>query len=67
MKMKVHTKRHGEEDPIRDAAILLHTINQLRNYALVPRGVYRFSSMEEADQWMTKQIANIHARQNSKT
>ncbi|MGI0148083.1 MAG: hypothetical protein ACREDF_00935 [Thermoplasmata archaeon] len=34
---------------------------------LVPRGVFRFASHEEADAWMTRQIVATHARQNSKT
>lgn len=67
MKMKIVTKRHGKEDPMNDVSILLRTINRLRNYALVPKGVYHFDTMEEADKWMIRQIASIHARRNSKT
>lgn len=65
--MKIITKRHGKVDTTRDAAILLRTINRLRGGALVPKGVYRFSSMMEADEWMMRQIARTHVRQNSKT
>ena len=50
------------EDVLRDSAILQRTLNALRGNALVPRGVYRFSSHEEADAWMTLQIAATHAR-----
>lgn len=67
MKIKTYTKRKGKENPLRDAAILLRTINRLRNYDLIPKGVYHFASHEEADQWMLKQIAHTHALQNSKT
>lgn len=67
MKMKIHTKRHGKEDTVQDAAILLKTINRLRNWALIPKGVYRFVSNQEADQWMIKQIASTHAHRSSKT
>jgi len=34
--------------------------------ALVPRGVYRFSSFEEADAWMTRTMARTHASLKSK-
>ena len=30
--------------------------------AVVPRGVYRFRTFEEADQWMSKMMARTHAR-----
>jgi hypothetical protein len=49
MRTKVVTFRRGAADALSDARILLRTINRLRGYALVPRGVYRFSSHEEAD------------------
>ena len=29
--------------------------------AIVPRGVYRFRTFEEADQWMSKRMARTHA------
>lgn len=35
--------------------------------AVVPRGVYRFTSFEEADAWMTRTMARTHARLRSKT
>jgi hypothetical protein len=35
--------------------------------ALVPRGVYRFTSFEEADAWMTRTMARTHASLTSKT
>ena len=54
-------------DLIQDVRILQATINALRNYALVPRGLFRFRSFQEADQWMLQTIAATHARLNSKT
>lgn len=35
--------------------------------AVVPRGVYRFASFEEADAWMTRTMARTHASLRSKT
>jgi hypothetical protein len=35
--------------------------------AVVPRGVYRFNSFEEADAWMTRTMARTHANLRSKT
>ena len=65
--MKLVTHRQGKPDWLRDITILLRTINRLRGYALVPRGVYRFTSHEEADSWMTRQMAATHVRLRSKT
>jgi hypothetical protein len=65
--MKIVTKRHPGKNPPRDAAILQRTMNRLRGPALVPRGVYRFATHEEADEWMMRQIVATHARRNSKT
>ena len=53
-------------DPIAQAAILQHTMIQLRGCGLVPKGVYRFRTHEEADEWMMRQIAATHARRSSK-
>jgi hypothetical protein len=38
-----------------------------RTGRLVPRGVYRFGSFEEADAWMTRTMARTHASLRSKT
>lgn len=65
--MKIVTKRKGRENPIEDARILQKTLNQIRGDALVPRGVYRFKTFEEADEWMTKMIARTHVRRSLKT
>lgn len=67
MKMKIVTKRFGKEDPIQDSRILQRTMNRLRGTALVPKGVYRFKTFEEADQWMTQMMAATHARLSLKT
>lgn len=65
--MKIVTKRHGKEDPLKDAIILQKTLSRLQGRALIPKGVYRFDSLEEADEWMIRQIAATHARLNLKT
>ncbi|MGH9362041.1 MAG: hypothetical protein ACRD2T_08995 [Thermoanaerobaculia bacterium] len=67
MKMKRLSSRPEGDDPVRDIAILQRTMNRLRGGALVPRGLYRFASHEEADRWMIHQIAATHARRSSKT
>lgn len=67
MKIKVLTKRMAKSDPIRDASILQRTINKLRNFALIPKGVYHFNSFEEASQWLIRKIASTHVHLNSKT
>ena len=65
--MKVHTRRPEGGDALVDAAILQRTINRLRRSALVPRGLHRFVTHEEADRWMTRQMAATHAHRSSKT
>lgn len=65
--MKVVSKRRGDADPIADCAALQRTLNRLRNYLLTPRGVFRFHSMREADEWMTTNLINTHAHLKSKT
>jgi hypothetical protein len=65
--MRIVTRRPPGEDVLRDSAILQRTLNALRGNALVPRGVYRFASHEEADAWMTREIAATHARLSSGT
>ena len=65
--MKTVTKRHGKEDTLRDVAILQRTFNRLRKNKLIPKGVYHFDSMKEADQWLIQKIISTHEHQNSKT
>lgn len=59
--MKVVGRKEGD-DVVADSARLQRTLNSLRGGALVPRGVYRFRTHEEADEWMTTEIANTLAR-----
>jgi hypothetical protein len=59
--------RRDQEDVLRDIDILQNTMNQLRGCGLIPKGVYRFQTHEEADEWMMRQIAANHARHASKT
>jgi len=61
------SRRPEGEDTLRDAAAMQRTMNRLRGGALIPRGVYRFASHEEADEWMIRTIANTHAHLSSKT
>jgi hypothetical protein len=55
------SRRPEGEDIIRDAAALQRTMNRLRGGGLIPRGVYRFASHEDADEWMIRTIADTHA------
>ena len=65
--MKVITKRHGKQDPIEEGAGMLRLVRQLRGDVLIPKGVYRFKSMKEADRWMIHTMASTHVRLLSKT
>ncbi len=65
--MKIITLRKGPPHSLKDAEILLRTINRLRKGGIVPRGVYRFSSNKKADQWMIQKMASTHVLQSSKT
>jgi len=50
-----------------DVSRLLRTAAALRPVPdLVPRGVYRFQSFEEADAWLTQTIARMLARRRSR-
>ena len=65
--MKVVSKREPGARVLDDVARLQRTLNRLRGRRLVPRGLYRFSSFEEADRWMTSQIVRSAAHLHSKT
>jgi hypothetical protein len=55
--------RSGEGDAWADQGRLARTAAMLRGGpGLVPRGVFRFSSFEEADAWMTKMMIAAHER-----
>lgn len=64
-KMKV-VGRKKTAPLIEDLKGLLKIVNQVRGKALIPSGVYRFKTFEEADRWMIKTIASTHAHRNSK-
>jgi hypothetical protein len=52
----------------RDPGALQRTLAALRRTdAMVPRGVYRFATFEEADEWMTRMIARTHVSLSSTT
>jgi multidrug resistance efflux pump len=52
----------------REIAALQRTLAAVRRTgALVPRGVYRFQSFEEADAWMTRMMARTRVNRNSRT
>lgn len=63
--MKVVSRRRGGANFLGDVEKLQETMNRLRGSGLIPRGVYRFSSFEEADQWMIARIAATHAHRSS--
>jgi hypothetical protein len=65
--MRRISRRPEGESTLRDAAIMQRTINRLRGVGLIPRGVYRFATHEDADEWMIRTIAATHAHLSSKT
>ena len=54
-------RRPRQQDVEKDYDILLQTLQVLRGRGICPKGVYRFTSFEEANQWMIKAIARITA------
>ena len=66
--MIVVGNRRTEGDRWDDAARLSRTARFLRGDAtLVPRGVYRFASFDEADAWMTLEMIATHERRSRPT
>ena len=65
--IKIHTRRSRRQDALADCEILQRTINRLRGVGVAPRGIHRFESHEDAEQWQIHQMARIHARRSSKT
>lgn len=63
---RIPGRRQGD-DVLRDIDILQQTLNDLRGCGLIPKGVYRFRSHKEADEWMIREIAANHARHTSRT
>lgn len=62
-KIKIVGKRHPREtETEKDYDVLLKTLQALRgDRGICPRGVYRFRTFEEADQWMIRMIAKASA------
>jgi hypothetical protein len=55
-------RRPRQRDVEKEYDVLLRTLRILRgNRGICPKGVYRFTSFEEANQWMIKAIAGITA------
>lgn len=65
--IKTATKRKLTVDSISDARILLRTIQSLRCKELVPKGVFRFKTFEEADEWMIKMMVDTLVHRRLKT
>jgi len=65
-KMKILGNRSGKINPSwQEANRWLNTIKELRQgKGICPRGVYRFRTFEEADEWMTQMlIKSFHGTQ----
>ena len=58
---------HRRTDGHNPAALQRTLAGVRRTGALVPRGVYRFHSFEEADAWMTRMMARTHVSRSSTT
>ncbi|NNN04972.1 MAG: hypothetical protein HKL90_03635 [Elusimicrobia bacterium] len=54
-------RRVAAEATIQDAAVLLDTIAEIMAAGICPRGVWRFKTFEEADDWTLLQAASGHA------
>ena len=66
--MKVVGRRKVGLTTQEDADRLLHTAWAVRGTdKLVPKGLYRFQSFEEADEWMRRMMASTYVRLRSKT
>lgn len=60
----VGRRRQRETETEKDYDVLLKTLQALRgNRGICPKGVYRFRTFEEADQWMIRMIAKASANQ----
>ena len=66
--MRVVGKRRFDGSALEDQGRLARTVAVLRGApGLVPRGLYRFKSFEEADAWMIRALARTHALRSRKT
>lgn len=54
-------RRVSAESSLSEAATLLKTIAGLMPSGVCPRGVWRFKTFEEADEWALKQAARNRA------
>lgn len=58
----VGKRRQRETETEKDYDVLLKTLQALRgNRGICPKGVYRFRTFEEADQWMIRMMAKASA------
>ncbi|MGH9367517.1 MAG: hypothetical protein ACRD3M_07570 [Thermoanaerobaculia bacterium] len=65
--MKVVGRRSDDHFDWEDLRQLVETAEALHGTSkLVPRGLYRFKTSEEADRWMIEAIARTHARHGRK-
>lgn len=61
-------RRAVNGNALADQGALARTAAAVRGTAaLVPRGLYRFSSFEEADRWMIEMMRRTHVRQSQRT
>jgi hypothetical protein len=66
--MRIVGTRLVDSDALADQGRLARTATLLRGTAwLVPRGVYRFDSFDEADAWMNEAILRTHEHLARKT
>ncbi len=65
--MKTVGSRPIESTPLDDQGRLARTVRAFRPGGLAPRGVYRFASFEEADEWLLQMMRRPPALQNPKT
>ena len=66
--VKTVGQRHTGGTGIQEQASLARTAAALRGTtALVPMGVYRFDSFDEAQSWMNEMIRLTHARLSRRT
>jgi hypothetical protein len=67
--MKVVGRRNVQSKNVWESVgQLTKTAERLRgSRALVPRGVHRFETFEEANEWMIRTIASTHVRLRRKT
>lgn len=66
--MRVVGRRRLDGASLEDQGRLARTAALLRGTgALVPRGIYRFASFDEAERWMIEMIRRTHAHRNRKT